>query len=162
MPMNETEVARLEAVEANLRTVTDKIGGLMDLILQKDFQPMFFCGHSRLFLPGDYLKEWGRLYGIGLGPDPVSEVLDTDYETAPPEITPRIRSIEQIMHPVRSSRAQVDFIMVAPGKAIEKAVLEIEDPYMDRRAPIVRAKQLKNPRGRLRTMAAAWAAEGGR
>lgn len=162
MPMNEEEARRLVDLEQSLKAVTDQVGKLMDRVLQKGFKPLFRCGHSGLFLPADYLKEWGRKYGIGLGVDPVSEVLDSDYDTAPPAIDPRIRSLDQIMHPLVTSRAQVDFVMVAPDEEAQLAVIAEDDPYYERRAAIVRPKQLKNPRGRLRTMAAAWAVEGGR
>lgn len=147
----------LEELEGNLRSVTDQVGKLMDIVLKKGFVPAFQCAHSGLYLPGDYIKQWGRTYGIGLGHSPVSEVLDSDYDTAPPEITPIIKRIEQIMHPVGPSFAQVDFVLVDPatfqGSA---AILECNDCEMEKRAAIVRARQLVNPRGRLRTMQAAW------
>lgn len=148
---------RIAALEANLRSVTDQVGRLMDAVAKTGFVPAFVCGHSGLYFPGDYLREYGRLYGVGLGPDPVSEVLDTDYETAPPDITPDVRRIEQIMHPLRASRAQLDFLLVAPDEyAARRAVLDVEDEGMEERARIVRAKQLANPRGRLRVMQAKW------
>lgn len=148
---------RLAALEANLRTVTDQVGRLIDQVQQKGYVPVFRCGHSGLYLPGDYVHQWGRKYGIGLGYDPVSEVLDTDYETAPPDITPAIRRIEQIMHPVGPCRAQVDMILVPPDVANNlSAVLEIEDPTMEERAAIVLQKQRKNPRSRLPVLTSKW------
>lgn len=144
-------------LESQLRAVTDRVGGLIDLVEQKGFIPAFVCNHSGLFLPGDYVKEWGRKYGIGQGPSPVSEVLDTDYDTDAPEITPQIRSIDQIMHPVGPCFAQVDLLMVHP-KQFEKqaAILAMDDEGMYARCRIVRARQLVNPRGRLRTMQTKW------
>jgi len=101
-----------------------------------------------LFYPGDYAKNYGRKYGIGLGPDPVSECLDSEYDTAPPAITPEIRRIEQIMFPVRNSKAQLDLMLVSPEEyAANRAILAIDDPRMEARATLVRAKQLKNPAG---------------
>lgn len=150
----------LDDLEASIREVTDKTGGLMDLVLQKNFEPGFICGHSRLFFPPDYLKEWGKLYGIGLGPDPVSEALDSDYDTAPPEITPRTRSIDQIMHPLMVTRAQVDFVLLPPGSGIARAVLAEEDTALEKRVAIIRPKQLANKRGQLRVMQAAWLQKG--
>lgn len=151
----------LDDIEAALKATTDKVGGLMDMVLQKDYVPAFVCNHSGLLLPGDYVKEWGRLYGIGYGPDPVSEVLDSDYDTDPPAITPAIRRIEQIMHPVGVCFAQVDRTMVHPSVFMtSKAIMEHEDMEMEARASIVREKQLKNIRGRLRTMQAAWNSTG--
>lgn len=144
-------------LEAQLRTVTDRVDGLLDLVNQKGFVPAFVCNHSGLFLPGDYVKEWGRKYGIGLGPSPVSEVLDSDYETDAPDITPQIRSIEQIMHPVGPCFAQVDLLMISPAQfKAQKAIIDAEDRGMYERAKIVRARQLVNPRGRLRAMQAKW------
>lgn len=147
----------LEEIEMDLKAVTDNVGRMMDQIAQKGFVPVFQCGHSGLYFPGDYVKGWGRLYGIGLGIHPVSEVLDTDYETAPPIITPDVRSIEQILHPVGNTLAQVDLMLVHPSQVQgNEAVLAQRDPMMDRRMSIVRQKQLKNPASRVPTMYAAW------
>jgi len=149
--------AALDDLEAALKATTDQTGGLMDLVTQKGFVPAFVCNHSGLYLPGDYVKEWGRKYGIGLGPDPVSEVLDTDYDTAPPAITPDIRRIEQIMHPVGPCFAQVDRQMVHPSVfKSTAAIMERDDKHMEARVAIVRPKQLSNKRGRLRVLQAAW------
>jgi hypothetical protein len=149
---------RIAALEASLRSVTDQVGKLIDQVQQKGFVPAFRCGHSGLYLPADTAKEWGRKYGIGLGSDPVSPVLNTDYDTAPPDITPDIRRIDQIMHPVYVCRAQLDFVMVPSAKAFKAnaAVLDSEDETMEERARIIRAKQLVNPQGRLKVMQAAW------
>lgn len=152
---------RIALIEGNLLAVTDQVGRLMDLVLQKGFVPVFVCNHSGLYLPGDYVKQWGRKYGIGLGPSPVSEVLDSDYDTDPPEITRSTRSIEQIMHPVGPSFAQVDMLLVSPDQVSGNlAVTEAIDPDMVQRARIIRAKQLANPRGRLRVMQTKWDSQG--
>lgn len=152
---------RLEALEENLKSVTDNYGKLMDLVLQKGFKPAFRCTHSGLLLPGDYVKEWGRKYGIGLGPQPVSEVLDSDYDTAPPSLTNDVESIEQIMHPVGPSFAQVDFLMVAPSELTTDhlAVLDLEDRKMRKRSNIIMKRQLQNPRSRLRGLHAAFTSQ---
>lgn len=153
--------AALDEIEAALKATTDATGGLMDTVQQKGFVPAFVCNHSGLYLPGDYVKEWGRAYGIGLGPDPVSEVLDSDYDTAPPAITPDIRRIEQIMHPVGPSMSQVDRVMVHPSVfKSTAAIMARDDREMQKRAGIVRERQLINKRGRLRTMQAAWLSTG--
>lgn len=122
----------------------------------------FRCGASGMYFPADYIKEWGRLYGVGLGPHPCSESLQTEYELPPPPITPDIREIEQIMHPVGNSMAQVD-LMDVPAAVYElnRLIPAKDDPHMVRRARVVRAKQLVNPRGRLRNMQAAWSREKG-
>lgn len=149
----------MEQLEQELLSVTDQVGMLMDLVVQKDFVPAFRCGHSGLWLPGDYVKEWGRLYGIGLGPTPVSEVLDSLYDIAPPAITPDLRRIEQVMHPVQVSMSQVDFDMV-PAATFERpgaaAILAADDADMERRCAIVYAKQLVNPNSRVPLMRASW------
>ncbi len=148
---------QLAEMEANLRAVTDKVGRLMDQVAEKGFIPVFRCGHSGLYFKGDYIKEWGRLYGIGLGPDPKSEVLDTDYHCPPPAITPDIRRIEQIMHPVRVSGAQVDLLMVDAAEASTRwAIPEREDVDMYRRIEIIRPKQLVNPKSQIPQMHASW------
>jgi len=154
-------IQALDDLESALKATTDKTGGLMDQVLQKGFVPAFACNHSGLLLPGDYVKEFGRKYGIGLGKDPVSEVLDSDYDTPPPAITNEIRSIDQIMHPVGPCFAQVDRVMVPPSMFTSNAaVMHADDRHMEKRARIVRANQIKNPRGRLRTMIAAWEMSG--
>lgn len=148
---------RLAALEGNFRAVTDQVGRLMDIVLQKGFEPAFRCAHSGLLLPGNFVKDWGREFGVGYGPSPVSEILDTDYSVPPPAITPDIRRIEQIMHPVRVCGAQVDLVMVSPEEFEAKAaILDSRDPGMERRASIVRAKQMQNPQSRLPNVYAAW------
>lgn len=146
--MTEEKFAELES---QLRAVTDNVGRLMDKIAQKGYVPAFRCNHSGLLLPGNYVKDWGRDgIGIGLGPHPVSEVLDTDYDTAPAPISPEIRRIEQVMHPVGACMSQVDLVMVDPAEFKEtKAVMDREDRLMERRCSIVRARQMVNPRSRL-------------
>lgn len=151
------DTAALDEIEAMLQAVTDRTGSLMDRISGKGMIPAFQCGHSSLLLPGDYVKEWGRKYGIGLGPHPVSEVLDTDYSVPPPPITPDIRRIEQIMHPIEVSFAQVDLMLVSPDEfAAKAAILDLEDPDMLERVKIIREKQLINPRGKLRVHLTGW------
>jgi len=149
--------AALDEIEASLKATTDQTGGLMDIVTQKNFTPAFVCNHSGLLLLGDYVKEWGRKYGIGMGPDVSSEVLDSDYHTDPPAITPQIKSIDQIMHPIGPCFSQVDRVMVSPLQfASSEAVMDRDDTDIKIRARIVRARQLINPLGKLRTMQAAW------
>jgi len=150
-----------EALLANVKSITDRLDMVDEVFKQlrvgRKMTLVFQCGHSGLYLPGDYVKNWGRDYGIGLGPHPVSEVLDTDYHTDPPAITSETQSIEQIMHPVGNSFAQVDHMLVDEDvAAANMAVLAVADPYMRKRAAIVRGKQLQNPKSKLRNMAVAW------
>lgn len=155
----------IEQLEAELFSVTDQIGRLMDMVLQKDYLPAFRCGHSGLWLPGDYVKEWGRLYGVGLGPTPVSEVLNSLYDVAPPAITPDLRRIEQVMHPVQVSMAQVDFDMVPALQLQDKATVAIlakDDADMTDRCKIVYQRQLVNPNSRVPMMRSAWLQAGRR
>lgn len=136
---------RIAALEANLRAVTDQVGSLLDRVLQKGFVPVFRCSHSGLLYPADFVREWGRKYGIGLGMSPVSEALDTEYDVPPPEITSELTSIEQIMHPVRVSSAQVDLAMVPPEEWEQfAAIVAHEDRSMRRRVQKVLVKQVAN------------------
>jgi len=155
-PDGTLNISALEELENQVLSVTDQIGKAMDLILQKDFLPMFRCCHSGLLLPGDYVKDWGYKYGIGQGPSPLSEVLDTNYDVAMPYVTMDIRDESQLMHPVTVSGAQVDFIMVPPDQQDKRAVMAIDDPRMMERGKIVRAKQLANPKNRLNVLAMKW------
>lgn len=156
-----------QALLANVKSLTDHMTLVDEVFRQlkvgRNMVLAFQCGHSGLYFPGDYLKEWGRLYGIGLGPTPVSEVLDTDYHTAPPEITASIRSLDQIMHPVGNCMAQVDAMLVeANAFEYDAALLATDDPFMEERIRIVRPKQQVNPLSRLPILAARWAQKGGR
>lgn len=150
-----------EELEQNLKAVTDRLT-LLDQVIKgaKIGAPVvtaFRCNHSGLYFPADYVKQWGRLYGHGLGPTPVSEVLDTDYETDPPPITNKIEDINQIMHPMGHVRVQMDLMNVPQDEyEAKKAIAHHEDKNMRRRAAIVRAKQLANPRGKLRMLQASW------
>jgi len=162
--MNEQEEL---ALLANVKSFTDHMKLVDEVFRQlkvgRNMTLGFQCGHSGLWFPGNYLKEWGRLYGIGLGPTPVSEVLDTDYFTAPPEITSAIRSFDQIMHPVGNCMSQVDAMLVdVEVLQTDAAILAAEDPYMEERARIIRAKQRLNPLSRLPILEARWAQKGGR
>lgn len=142
-----------ELVE-NVKSITDRLDQVDKILAANkmgvDLVLAFRCGHSGLYFPGDYVKMWGVLYGIGLGPDPVTECLDSDYATDPPPITRDLRTATQIMHPLRHIRVQVDSDTV-PRAVFDanRAILMMEDWNLDRRAPILRANQLKNPRSKL-------------
>jgi len=146
--------AAVNELELALAAITDQTGGLMDLILQKNFLPVFACSHSGLYFPADFVKGWGRDYGIGLGKDPVSEVWDTNYYVPLPKITAQTESLDQIMHPVDHCFAQVDFTMINPNQIGNWAIPAKDDPLGRKRAVIVRSKQLKNPKGRLHLLEA--------
>jgi len=159
-------VAALETLESNLKAVTDHLTSL-DNILAKarlgvDMELVFQCGESGLFYPADYIKNWGKLYGIGLGPHPVSESLQSEYEVAPPDIR-GLKSIEQIMHPMRVSCVQVDMMEVTRDSIAENsAILDYEDPEYMRRSVILRNKQIDNPLGKIKMYEVAWKQAGRR
>jgi len=147
----------IETLVANVKSITDRLD-LVDQVLKanrlgRDTVMAFRCGESGLLYPGNYVKDWGKQYGIGLGPHPVSESLQSEYEVAPPAITPEIQSIEQIMHPLRSSGAQMDMVLVDASEFSESAaVLAKDDARMRLRVPILISKQLNNSRGRIKLM----------
>jgi len=146
---------------ANVKSLTDRLTIVDEILaaakLGEEMVMVFQCGESGLYYPGDYVRNWGKLYGIGLGPHPVSESLQSEYDIDPPEITREIRSLSQIMHPMRVSCAQMDMDLVAKEIFDDSyAILAIDDPYYTERAAILRAKQLINPAGRLHIAEAAW------
>lgn len=155
-----TEAQEIALIE-NVKSLTDHMTMVDAIIkankLSRETVLAFQCGHTGLYFPADYVKSWGRTYGIGLGPHPVSESLDTDYFTDPPAITEQTRSLDQIMHPVGNSFAQVDYMLVGLDDYNDcRLILAKEDPYMEHRAKIVREKQLVNPKSKLRIMQVAW------
>lgn len=145
----------------NVKSLTDHMTMVDEVFKQlkvgREMTLAFQCGHSGLYLPPDYVKEWGRDYGVGLGPHPVSEVLDSDYHTPPAKITHDIESFDQIMHPVGNTFAQVDYMLVEVN-AYEQglAILVRDDAKMKRRASIIRAKQMVNKKSKLPILAVAW------
>ena len=99
----------------------------------------FRCSRTGVLYPADYVEEWGRKYGIGLGPVPVSEALTNTYDAPVAEAKADMRT----MHPVAVCQAQVDLVNVTEEEFAEKAaVLHNDDPDYDVRARIMRGKQL--------------------
>ena len=140
--------ARIAKLEANLKSVTDRLDHLDPLIEGREHM-YFRCSHSGLFFPADYAKQWGRKYGIGLGTTVVSECLDSHYETFP-TVHSGLRSDTDVMHPVGVSWAPVQLIYTsAPVKKERMLIVDRDDPRMFRRAPLLRAKQLANPSNRI-------------
>lgn len=107
--------------------------------------PAFRCSHSGKYYPGDYAKNWGRKYGIGLGPIPVSECLDTQDHMAAVESADDPASL---MKPVGNTLAQVDFCLVPESEYNDnRLILAADDPRMVLRKRIVWENQAKkNPR----------------
>lgn len=98
---------------------------------------VFRCSRTGLYYPADYAELWGRKYGIGLGPEPVSEALVNLYDRKPSD-----RSAV-LMHPLAVCRAQMDCINVTEDEYLMHVpVLQIEDKRMALRAPLMRAKQM--------------------
>jgi hypothetical protein len=92
-----------------------------------------------MLFPPDYHEQWGRRYGIGLGTTPVSEALVNDYHFTIAENKDPLLS----MHPVSVCRAQVDLVDIPDGSPeLDRiAVVAIDDPYMDKRANLMRERQ---------------------
>jgi hypothetical protein len=102
----------------------------------------FRCSHSGLYYPADYVKEWGRKYGVGLGSKPVSEVLNSEY------LFPAAKGLNgKMMHPVGNTYSQVDFCYVEEAEYNKnQAILQSDDPTLEARSAIIREKQSQNPR----------------
>lgn len=96
----------------------------------------FRCSRTGVMFPPDYIEEWGRKYGIGLGPEPVSEALVNDYYRD-------IVGEHDGMHGLSVCRAQVDLVEVTDAEfEAAKAILDIDDPKLKARATLMRNKQL--------------------
>lgn len=148
----------LDALEASVRVVTDSNKSI-DAVLKaaKIGAPTviaFRCSHSRMFYPHDFAKQWGRDYGIGLGASPVSESLDSMYGISASE-TQYATKLEHFMHPVQTSCAQVDFVVV-PEEEYSAALLipQQQDLDMVLRSRIIFEKQMNSENGRLRMLVA--------
>jgi len=100
---------------------------------------VFRCARTGLLYPPDYVENWGRKYGIGLGKEPISEALTNQYDMP----VAHARDTKNTMHPVGVCRSQVDFIEVSEEEFEQrKAILAIDDPDMQQRGQIMRNKQL--------------------
>ena len=100
----------------------------------------FKCHHSDLLFPGDYVKQWGIKYGIGHGPEPRSEILDTYYHLPQGEAFQPGSGI--MMHPVGLKHAGLTEVDVTPEfYEANKAILHSEDLQMTARTKIMIEKQ---------------------
>jgi len=99
----------------------------------------FRCARTGVMYPADYVEQWGRSYGIGLGPTPVSEALVNDYDK------PVVTSVDgQSMHPLSVCAAQIDCVDVPEMEYNEKkGILHIHDIGYQRRAKLMIEKQTK-------------------
>lgn len=144
----------------NLRTVTDSNKNL-DAIMKDGKHVWFRCLHSFLLFPGDYLRLWGKKYGIGLGGEPRSECLDSIYNITP-YIGRGVRDIEQIMHPVKISGAPLDYVLMSPAEAAgQRLITSYEDVRMMKRGRLLLAKQLENPRSQVALFRTKFLTQGG-
>lgn len=110
----------------------------------------FRCSHSGKYFPADYTKQWGRKYGVGLGPTPVSETLDSAMDF--PVCVPESGDMDKAMHPMGVTHAQVDFCWVEEAEyEANKLVLHHEDRDYSKRAKILRENQI-GKKGRLASM----------
>lgn len=99
----------------------------------------FRCARTGLYFPDDYIEQWGRKYGIGLGPEPISEALTNRYDLPIGEA----KDPKKTMHPVGNCRSQVDYVSVNQKEFdSRKAVLAVDDPDMNERGRIMRSRQL--------------------
>jgi len=102
----------------------------------------YMCAHSGLYYPESYVKNWGiDGNGVGLGPDPVSECLNTNYhgELAVPTLNKG-----DAMHPVGVTRAALIPVQVTQAEFdANAAILHKDDPLYTERAKIIRYKQEK-------------------
>jgi len=104
----------------------------------------FRCSHSGKYFPPDYTKEWGRKYGIGLGPEPVSETLDSDYLSVLPGLE-KLKRPEQLAYAVNSSQAQIDLVEIPLGLfETQSLILAADDPDVERRMDVILPRQLNN------------------
>jgi len=151
--MNELEEAKLLA---DVKSITDHMK-MVDQVfkakgLGRNLTVAFRCNHSGLYFPGDYLREWGRKFGIGLGGVPVSECLDTDYYSSLPEFGSLngVSNPDQIAYPVRVSFASLDHELIDESHLITNGLIPaIEDLRMEKRMKIIIPKQLSNIRSNL-------------
>jgi len=96
----------------------------------------FRCSRTGLLYPADYIEEWGRKYGVGLGPVPISEALVNDYHRDV------VGEGDSAMHGLSVARAQVDCVEVTEEEFEKgKAVLAIDDEKMMERGRLMQDKQ---------------------
>jgi len=145
-----------EKLLADVKSFTDHMTLVDEVFKQKglgrNMVVAFRCNHSGLYYPGDYLREWGRKYGVGLGGTPVSECLDTDYHGNLPEYGSAygVTNPEQIAYPVRITFASLDHELVEESFLTANSLIpSSEDPRMVKRMEIIIPKQLVNPRSNL-------------
>lgn len=148
------DIAALDKLEADIRAVSDSNKALDQVVraakLGRPMTVAFRCTHSGRFYPSSYAKDWGKKTGIGLGPDIVSECLDSQYHVDPPLLR-GVRRAEDVMHPVVVCMAQVDFVVIPEEDfAAGRLILAADDEFMEERIKIIRDNQLRHPESKIR------------
>lgn len=107
------------------------------------------CQHSGLLLPPDYREQWGILYGHGLGPEPVSECLNSIMSA---KIDLRranyTQSPDRFMFPFHHTKAAIDLVEVTQAEydnPDNRMILSCDDVDFTRRCDILRKNQSKKP-----------------
>jgi hypothetical protein len=102
------------------------------------------CDRCGLCFPVDYYEQWGRKYGIGLGPVPKCEGLASNYAQKPLPDGFIPRSVEDVMHPLHTCGGSVTLTDVSEQEALDNVpILAIDDPGMRKRAQVMREHQAK-------------------
>jgi len=120
--------------------------------IEKGERVMFYqCDGTGLLFPPDYVEQWGRKYGIGMGRSVISECLETIWTEDPPASESRP---EKVMFPVGRGGYSVSGVVLKPDdlEHYEFAICRKDDPTMEKRATLIRQKQLDNKNGRLATV----------
>jgi len=140
-----------EEIEKNIKSITDS-HKFTDQLMKGDIKMFFQCNGTGLYFPPDYVRMWGRKYGKGLGPNVVSECLETLWQS-PLAVPKNLRHATQIMFPMGQGGHQLTAVMMKNGDAdkIQMAIPAELDPFYDARAKIIRTIQIKNPNGRLKS-----------
>lgn len=144
----------------NVKSVTDRMTAV-DAVLKSEGvgQPKvmaFRCSHSGLYFPANYIKEWGKTTGIGLGEVVVSETLDSLYHVDPPPVE-AIKDPMDFLHPFQSSFAQVDMQLVPKAEYdANTLILHSKDPRYLLRRDIMRKNQMKKQGSKVASYMAAW------
>jgi len=103
---------------------------------------VFRCSRTGMLYPSDYVEEWGKKYGIGLGPIPISEALVNNYQSPP-----IAGDIGDSMHPVGNCHSQVDLVQVTQAEFdAKRAILQADDPRMHSRAAAMKKRQMVHSR----------------
>jgi hypothetical protein len=99
----------------------------------------FRCSRTGMMYPEDYVEQWGRKYGVGMGSTPISEALCNHYHDPVAEG----KGSDSTMHPVGLCRSQVDLVMVPESEYLaNQAIVHNDDPDYLERSKIMRDKQL--------------------